>query len=75
MEENKQRNYVNFFACLTSLFNNIVSDIEENAEILICLCGKDGIVYAICDVHEKFDLRSSCIEQVHVVHKVGSVII
>lgn len=58
---NEQRNSVNFVACLTSLFKDIVLAIEENSEILNGLCGEDGIVYAICELQEECDSRGSVI--------------
>ncbi|XP_071706957.1 conserved oligomeric Golgi complex subunit 4-like [Rutidosis leptorrhynchoides] len=59
MEQN--RNSVNFVACLTNLFKDIVLAIEENVEILSSLCGEDGIVYAICELQEECDSRGSLI--------------
>ncbi|KAK1424995.1 hypothetical protein QVD17_20337 [Tagetes erecta] len=58
--ENNQ-NQVNFVACLTNLFKDIVLAIEENDEILKSLCGEDGIVYAICELQEECDSRGSMI--------------
>lgn len=52
---------VNFIACLTNLFKDIVLAIEENNEILRNLCGEDGIVYAICELQEECDSRGSLI--------------
>ncbi|CDP06256.1 unnamed protein product [Coffea canephora] len=52
---------VNFIACLTNLFKDIVLAIEENNEILGNLCGEDGIVYAICELQEECDSRGSLI--------------
>lgn len=59
MEQNQ--NQVNFVACLTNLFKDIVLAIEENVEILSSLCGEDGIVYAICELQEECDSRGSLI--------------
>ncbi|KAD4982576.1 hypothetical protein R6Q59_002186 [Mikania micrantha] len=59
MEQNQ--NQVNFVACLTNLFKDIVLAIEENEEILRSLCGEDGIVYAICELQEECDSRGSLI--------------
>ncbi|KAL3534739.1 hypothetical protein ACH5RR_003200 [Cinchona calisaya] len=58
---NPTSNRVNFVACLTSLFKDIVLAIEENDEILRNLCGEDGIVYAICELQEECDSRGSLI--------------
>lgn len=52
---------INFIACLTNLFKDIVLAIEENNEILRNLCGEDGIVYAICELQEECDSRGSLI--------------
>ncbi|KAL8122554.1 hypothetical protein AgCh_019043 [Apium graveolens] len=52
---------VNFVACLTNLFKDIVLAIEENGEILRSLCGEDGIVYAIIELQEECDSRGSLI--------------
>lgn len=52
---------VNFVACLTNLFKDIVLAIEENDEILRSLCGEDGIVYAICELQDECDSRGSLI--------------
>ncbi|XP_052194707.1 conserved oligomeric Golgi complex subunit 4-like [Diospyros lotus] len=54
-------NQVNFVACLTNLFKDIVLAIEQNDEILRSLCGEDGIVYAICELQEECDSRGSLI--------------
>lgn len=54
-------NQLNFVACLTNLFKDIVLAIEENYEILHSLCGEDGIVYAICELQEECDSRGSLI--------------
>lgn len=54
-------NQLNFVACLTNLFKDIVLAIEENYEILRSLCGEDGIVYAICELQEECDSRGSLI--------------
>ncbi|KAF5824239.1 putative oligomeric Golgi complex, subunit 4 protein [Helianthus annuus] len=59
MEVNQSQ--VNFVACLTNLFKDIVLAIEENEEILKSLCGEDGIVYAICELQEECDSRGSMI--------------
>ncbi|KAI3778414.1 hypothetical protein L2E82_07690 [Cichorium intybus] len=59
MEQNQSQ--VNFVACLTNLFKDIVLAIEENEEILRSLCGEDGIVYAICELQEECDSRGSLI--------------
>ncbi|CAI9274724.1 unnamed protein product [Lactuca saligna] len=59
MEQNQSQ--VNFVACLTNLFKDIVLAIEENEVILRSLCGEDGIVYAICELHEECDSRGSLI--------------
>lgn len=56
---NPNPNRVNFVACLTNLFKDIVLAIEENDEILRNLCGEDGIVYAICELQEECDSRGS----------------
>ncbi|KAL2490214.1 Pentatricopeptide repeat-containing protein [Abeliophyllum distichum] len=58
---NINNNQVNFVACLTNLFKDIVLAIEDNNEILRNLCGEDGIVYAICELHEECDSRGSII--------------
>ncbi|CAA3014393.1 conserved oligomeric Golgi complex subunit 4 [Olea europaea subsp. europaea] len=58
---NISNNQVNFVACLTNLFKDIVLAVEENNEILRNLCGEDGIVYAICELHEECDSRGSII--------------
>ncbi|XP_074268881.1 conserved oligomeric Golgi complex subunit 4 [Silene latifolia] len=52
---------VNFVACLTNLFKDIVLAVEENVDILHSLCGEDGIVYAICELQEECDSRGSLI--------------
>ncbi|KAG8390718.1 hypothetical protein BUALT_Bualt01G0112600 [Buddleja alternifolia] len=57
----EQSSQVNFEACLTNLFKDIVLAIEENNEILRNLCGEDGIVCAICELQEECDLRGSII--------------
>ncbi|KAL6985511.1 Golgi transport complex subunit 4 [Sarracenia purpurea var. burkii] len=54
-------NQVNFVACLTNLFKDIVLAIEENDDILRSLCGEDAIVYAICELQEECDSRGSLI--------------
>ncbi|KAI3743810.1 hypothetical protein L1987_56877 [Smallanthus sonchifolius] len=59
MEQNQSQ--VNFVACLTNLFKDIVLAIEENEEILRSLCGEDGIVYAIFELQEECDSRGSLI--------------
>ncbi|KAJ1414763.1 Conserved oligomeric Golgi complex, subunit 4 [Sesbania bispinosa] len=61
MSMEQRNNNVNFVACLTSLFKDIVLAIEENNEILSGLCGEDGIVYAICELQEECDSRGSVI--------------
>ncbi|KAH9614151.1 hypothetical protein KSS87_011159 [Heliosperma pusillum] len=52
---------INFVACLTNLFKDIVLAVEENVDILHSLCGEDGIVYAICELQEECDSRGSLI--------------
>lgn len=52
---------VNFVACLTNLFTDIVLAIEENDEVLRSLCGEDGVVYAILGLQEECDARGSLI--------------
>ncbi|KAK3004784.1 hypothetical protein RJ639_020123 [Escallonia herrerae] len=52
---------VNFVACLTNLFKDIVLAVEENDGVLRSLCGEDGIVYAICELQEECDSRGSMI--------------
>ncbi|PIN10309.1 hypothetical protein CDL12_17103 [Handroanthus impetiginosus] len=59
MEQPNNNSQVNFVACLTNLFKDIVLAIEENNEILRNLCGEDGIVYAICELQEECDSRGS----------------
>ncbi|KAL8496452.1 hypothetical protein ACS0TY_020242 [Phlomoides rotata] len=59
MEQSNNTSQVNFVACLTNLFKDIVLAIEENNEILRNLCGEDGIVYAICALQEECDSRGS----------------
>lgn len=59
MEQNQSQ--VNYVACLTNLFKDIVLAIEENEDILRSLCGEDGIVYAICELQEECDSRGSLI--------------
>ncbi|KAL8501255.1 hypothetical protein ACS0TY_020708 [Phlomoides rotata] len=59
MEQSNNTSQVNFVACLTNLFKDIVLAIEENNEILRNLCGEDGIVYAICELQEECDSRGS----------------
>lgn len=54
---NSSNSQVNFVACLTNLFTDIVLAIEENDEVLRSLCGEDGIVYAICELQEECDSR------------------
>ncbi|KAJ8748462.1 hypothetical protein K2173_003358 [Erythroxylum novogranatense] len=61
MEQSHGQNQVNFVACLTNLFKDIVLAIEENDEILRSLCGEDGIVYAICELQEECDSKGSSI--------------
>jgi hypothetical protein len=58
---NDQNSQVNFIACLTNLFKDVVLAIEENNEILRGLCGEDGIVYGICELQEECDSRGSLI--------------
>ncbi|XP_059456275.1 conserved oligomeric Golgi complex subunit 4 [Corylus avellana] len=58
---NDQSSQVNFIACLTNLFKDVVLAIEENDEILRGLCGEDGIVYGICELQEECDSRGSLI--------------
>lgn len=48
-----------FVGCLTNLFKDIVLAIEGNDEILRSLCGEDGIVYAIWELHEECDSRGT----------------
>ncbi|XAR62914.1 hypothetical protein NMG60_11022652 [Bertholletia excelsa] len=60
-QSSASQNQVNFVACLTNLFKDIVLAIEENDEILRSLCGEDGIVYAICELQEECDSRGSLI--------------
>lgn len=57
--QHDQSGQVNFVACLTNLFKDVVLAIEENDEILTDLCGEDGIVYAICELQEECDSRGS----------------
>ncbi|KAL7605604.1 conserved oligomeric Golgi complex subunit 4 [Lactuca sativa] len=57
----QNQSQVNFVACLTNLFKDIVLAIEENEDILRSLCGEDGIVYAICELQEECDSRGSLI--------------
>ncbi|KAK9130037.1 hypothetical protein Sjap_010524 [Stephania japonica] len=52
---------LNFVACLTNLFKDIVLAVEENDEVLRGLCGEDGIVYAIIELQEECDSRGSLI--------------
>ncbi|KAL0402238.1 UNVERIFIED_CONTAM: Conserved oligomeric Golgi complex subunit [Sesamum latifolium] len=59
MEQSNNNSQVNFVACLTNLFKDIVLAIEENNEILRNLCSEDGIVYAICELQEECDSRGS----------------
>ncbi|KAL6583500.1 Golgi transport complex subunit 4 [Orobanche minor] len=59
MEQSNNKTQVNFLACLTNLFKDIVLAIKENDEILRNLCGEDGVVYAICELHEECDSRGS----------------
>lgn len=49
----------NFVTCLTNLFKDIVLAVEENDEVLLSLCGEDGIVYAICELQEECDSRGT----------------
>ncbi|KAI8545005.1 hypothetical protein RHMOL_Rhmol07G0009500 [Rhododendron molle] len=55
------QNQVNFVACLTSLFKDIVLAVDENDEILRSLCEEDAIVYAICELQEECDSRGSLV--------------
>ncbi|KAK9163994.1 hypothetical protein Syun_004896 [Stephania yunnanensis] len=55
------RDQLNFVACLTNLFKDIVLAVEENDEVLRSLCGEDGIVYAIIELQEECDSRGSMI--------------
>ncbi|GFY93543.1 hypothetical protein Acr_08g0019390 [Actinidia rufa] len=57
----QNQNEVNFVACLTNLFKDIVLAIEENDDILRNLCGEDAIVYAICELQDECDSRGSLI--------------
>ncbi|XP_057499387.1 conserved oligomeric Golgi complex subunit 4-like [Actinidia eriantha] len=57
----QNQNQVNFVACLTNLFKDIVLAIEENDDILRNLCGEDAIVYAICELQDECDSRGSLI--------------
>ncbi|KAL6553066.1 Golgi transport complex subunit 4 [Orobanche gracilis] len=59
MEQSNNTTQVNFVACLTNLFKDIVLAIKENDEILRNLCGEDGIAYVICELHEECDSRGS----------------
>lgn len=63
MEQSSTTNQsqVNFVACLTNLFKDIVLAIEENDEILRSLCGEDGIAYAIIELQEECDSRGTMI--------------
>ncbi|XP_073312183.1 conserved oligomeric Golgi complex subunit 4-like [Primulina huaijiensis] len=61
MEQSNNNSNVNFVACLTNFFKDIVLAIEENNAILSDLCGEDGIVYAICELQEECDSRGSII--------------
>ncbi|XP_057464024.1 conserved oligomeric Golgi complex subunit 4-like [Actinidia eriantha] len=56
---NQNQNQVNFVACLTNLFKDIVLAIEENDDILRSLCGEDASVYAICELQDECDSRGS----------------
>lgn len=60
---------LNFVACLTNLFKDIVMAIEGNDEILRNLCGEDGIVYAICELQEECDSRGSMIINKYMEHR------
>ncbi|XP_077237861.1 conserved oligomeric Golgi complex subunit 4 [Tasmannia lanceolata] len=60
-QQNLGQSQVNFVACLTNLFKDIVLAVEENDDILRSLCGEDGIVYAICELQEECDSRGSMI--------------
>ncbi|XP_051128990.1 conserved oligomeric Golgi complex subunit 4 [Andrographis paniculata] len=59
MEQSNSNTQVNFVACLTNLFKDIVLATEQNNEILRNLCGEDAIVYAICELQEECDSRGS----------------
>ncbi|KAF6159622.1 hypothetical protein GIB67_034584 [Kingdonia uniflora] len=64
MEHNNKQggqNQVNFVGCLTNLFKDLVLAVEENGEILRSLCGEDGIVYSIIELHEECESRGSLI--------------
>nr|XP_043625281.1 conserved oligomeric Golgi complex subunit 4 [Erigeron canadensis] len=52
---------VNFVKCLNNLFRDIALAVEENVDVLMSLCGEDGIVYAICELQEECDSRGSLI--------------
>ncbi|KAF7139386.1 hypothetical protein RHSIM_Rhsim07G0007000 [Rhododendron simsii] len=60
-QSSANQNQVNFVACLTSLFKDIVLAVVENDKILHSLCGKDAIVYAICELQEECDSRGSLV--------------
>lgn len=60
---------LNFIACLTNLFKDIVMAVEENDVILRNLCGEDGIVYAICELQEECDSRGSMIINKYMEHR------
>jgi hypothetical protein len=60
-QSSMNQNRVNFVACLTNLFKDIVLAIEENDEILRSLCGEDGIAYAIIELQEECDSRGTLI--------------
>ncbi|XP_058225691.1 conserved oligomeric Golgi complex subunit 4-like isoform X2 [Rhododendron vialii] len=60
-QSSANQNQVNFVACLTSLFKDIVLAVDENDEILRSLCGEDAIVYAICELQEECDSRVSLV--------------
>ncbi|KAH7864710.1 hypothetical protein Vadar_032845 [Vaccinium darrowii] len=60
-QASSNQDQVNFVACLTNLFKDIILAIEENDEILRSLCGENAIVYAICELQEESDSRPSLI--------------
>ncbi|KAI8544892.1 hypothetical protein RHMOL_Rhmol07G0000800 [Rhododendron molle] len=60
---------VNFVACLTNLFKDIVLAIEENGQIVRSLCGEEAIVYAICELQEECDSRGSLVLKKYMDHR------
>lgn len=68
-QQSSAANQVNFVACLTNLFKDIVLAIEENGEILRNLCGEDAIVYAICELQEECDSRGSLVLKKYMDHR------